>query len=415
MDDTDQITRFLVQQQPSRAAVIGGGFIGIEMAENLIAAGLNVHIIEMSDQVVAPLDKDMACDVHHYLRQKGVSLHFRDRVKRISEQDSHITLELSNGFLETDMVILAIGIKPESQIAKEAGLDIGSRGGIMTDKHMRTSDPDIFAVGDAVEVTDFVTKQAVMVPLAGPANKQARIAADNICGIPSEYEGTQGSAVMKVFDMTVAVTGVNEKSAVRLGLDYDKIFLWLPSHASYYPDANPLSMKIIFHKKSRRILGAQLVGSDGADKRCDVLAAAIRAGMTADDLTQLELCYAPPYSSVKDPVNVAGYVIGNVIEERIKQYHWHDVDKLPRDGSITLLDVRTPEETAQGHIDGSMNIPLNVLREHLRDIDRSKPVFLYCHSGMRSYAGARILMQNGYDAVHLCGGYRLYNAVMRDT
>ena len=409
--DVDAIKRFINQSAPKSAVVVGGGFIGIEMAENLRTTGLRVSIIELSDQIVAPVDIDIACEVHGYLRHKGVSLYLNNGLQKIIEQNGKLTVELSNIALEADMVILAIGVKPESELAKSAGLETNARGGIITDKHMRTSDPNIFAVGDAVEITDFVTGQPAMIPLAGPANKQARIASDNICGILSDYEGTQGSAVIKIFDMTVASTGVNEKTARRLGLNYDKVFLWSPSHAGYYPDAGYMSMKVLFEKHSGKILGAQIVGSKGVDKRCDVLAVAIRAGMTAYDLTHLELCYAPPYSSAKDPVNMAGYMIENLLTGKVKHFHWHDVSALPRDGSVTLLDVRTLFEAKRGSIEGFKNIPIDYLRQHIGELDSSKPVYVHCQSGVRSYIAARILMQNGFEAYHLDGGFRLYHAV----
>jgi len=355
----------------------------------------------------------MACDVHNYLRQKGVSLYLNNGLKKITARDGGLTVELQNGVLSADMLILAIGVKPESSLARQAGLNLNERGGIVVDKHMRTSSPDIYAVGDAVEVTDFVTGQAAMIPLAGPANKQARIAADHICGIDSYYTGTQGSAVIKVFDMTVAATGINEKTARRLGLDYDKVFLWLPNHAGYYPGARPMSLKVIFGKADGKILGAQITGFAGVDKRCDVLAVAIRAGFTAYDLTRLELCYAPPYSSAKDPVNMAGYVIENLLSGKVKNFHWHEVEALPRDGSVTLLDVRFPQEVQQGRIEGFTNIPLDSLREHLGELDSSKPVYIHCQSGLRSYIAARILTQHGFDAYSLSGGWRLYDAVKR--
>ena len=411
ISDTDCIQEYIQKNRPRSAAIIGGGFIGIEMAENLKNIGLDVNIVELSDQVIAPLDIDMACDVHHYLRQNGVSLYLNNGLQKITEQNGKLTVELQNGKIETDMIILAIGIKPENQLAKNAGLDISKRGGISVDKFMRTSDENIYAVGDAVEGIDFVTGQAAMIPLAGPANKQARVAADHICGIKSEYTGTQGSAVIKVFEMTAASTGINEKTAKRLNLNYDKIFLWLPGHVSYYPGSKPMSVKVIFEKESGKILGAQIVGFDGADKRCDILAVAIRAGMTAYDLTELELCYAPPYSSAKDPANMAGYAIENVLTGKVKNFHWHDVAKLPRDGSVILLDVRNPQETARGRIDGFINIPLDLLREHIGGLDQSKSVYVHCHSGMRSYIASRILAQNGFDVYNLSGGYRLYNAV----
>jgi len=414
LSDTDRIKAYIQKQRPRNAAVVGGGFIGIEMAENLKDAGLDVSIIELADQVIAPLDMDMAREVHSYLKQKGVSLYLNNGIKKITAHNNSLVVEISNGALETDMVILAIGVTPESSLAGNAALNINSRGGIVVDRQMRTSDPDIFAVGDAVEITDFVTGQAAMIPLAGPANKQARIAADNICGIPSEYSGTQGSGIIKVFEMTAAFTGINEKTAKRLGLNYDKVFLWTPSHTGYYPGSRQMSMKVIFEKEGGRILGAQISGFDGVDKRCDVLAVAIRAGMTAKDLCALELCYAPPYSSAKDPVNMAGYVIENVLAGKVKNFHWHDVDSLPRDGSVTLLDVRNPMEFAQGHIDGFINIPLTSLRERLGELNRSRPVYAHCFSGMRSYLAVRILSQNGFDSYNLSGGYRLYKA-LRDN
>ena len=409
--DIDLIKEFIIKKHPKSAAVVGGGFIGIEMAENLKEAGLDVSIIELTDQVIAPIDIDIACDVHLYLREKGISLYLNNGLQRITEQINNLTVEIISGSLEIDMVILAIGVKPENQLAKDAGLEISGHGGIIVDKHMRTSDPDIYAVGDAVEVVDFVTGQPAMIPLAGPANKQARIAADNICGISSEYAGTQGSAVIKVFDMTVASTGVNEKTAKRLDLNYDKVFLWLPGHAGYYPGSRAMSMKVIFEKGNGKILGAQIAGFDGVDKRCDVLAVAIRAGMTAYDLTQLELCYAPPYSSAKDPVNMAGYIIENVLTGKVKQFHWHDVDALPRDGSVILLDVRNPQEAANGRIEGFINMPLDTLRKRIGELDKAKPIYVHCHSGMRSYIAVRILAQNGFEAYNLSGGYRLYSAL----
>ena len=424
--DIDRIKNFINENNPRSAAVAGGGFIGIEMAENLMAAGLETSIIELADQVIAPLDFDMACDVHRHLRQQGVTLLLNNGLQKIAEDADGVdgaegagsvdgadglTIELQNGSLRADMLILAIGVRPDSGLAKAAGLDVSGRGGIVTDKHMRTSDPDIYAVGDAAEVTDFVTGQAAMIPLAGPANKQARVAADNICGIPTEYTGSQGSAVIKVFDMTVASTGINEKTAARLGMNYDKVFLWLPGHAGYYPGARPMSMKVIFEKESGKILGAQIAGFEGADKRCDVLAVAIRAGMMAADLTQLELCYAPPYSSAKDPVNMAGFAIENILTGKVKNFHWHEVGDLPRDGSVTLLDVRNPQETALGSIEGFVNIPLDSLRERIGELDVSKPAYVHCQSGMRSYVAARILSQRGFDVYNLSGGYRLYSAV----
>ena len=411
--DTDNIKEYMRKNTPKTAAIVGGGFTGIEIAENLTEAGLDVSVIEFSNQVIAPLDIDMACDVRHNLERHGVKLYLNNGLQKIMDDNGGLRLELQNGMIAADMLILSIGIKPETWLAKSAGLRLNDRGGIVVNKHMRTSDPDIYAAGDAVEITDFVTGQATMIPSASPANKQARIVADNICGIPTEYSGAQGSGIIKVFDMTAAFTGINEKTAKRLNIDYDKVFLWLPNHAGYYPGAKPMSMKVLFEKKSGKILGAQIVGFDGVDKRCDVLATAIRAGMTANDLKQIDLCYAPPYSSAKDPVNMTGYMIENILTGKVKNFHWHDVDVLPRNGSITLLDVRNPQEVMRGKIDGFINIPLDMLRERIEELDKSKPVYVHCHSGMRSYVASRILVQNGFDVYNLNGGFRLYNAMIK--
>jgi NADPH-dependent 2,4-dienoyl-CoA reductase/sulfur reductase-like enzyme/rhodanese-related sulfurtransferase len=410
VSDTDRIKAYIQDRSHRSAVVAGGGYIGVEMAENLKAAGLEVCIAETSDQVIAPMDLDMARDIHHYLRQSGVTLYLNSSVLAVTEEADGLSVELTGRTVKADFVILAAGVRPENKLALDAGLAIGERGGIAVDEGMRTSDEHIFAVGDAVEVVDFVTGQKSMVPLAGPANKQGRIAADNICGLNSRYEGTQGSAIIKIFDMTAASTGINEKTAKRLDLDYDKVFVWLPGHAGYYPGAKSTSAKVIFEKVTGRILGAQMVGFYGVDKRCDVLATAIRAGMTAFDLTRLELCYAPPYSSAKDPVNMAGFVIENLLTGKVKQIHWHDVDALPRDGSVTLLDTRSEWEASKGMIEGFVNIPLDSLRSRLEELDKTKTVYAHCHSGMRSYIAARILAQNGFDVYNIAGGYRLYMA-----
>ncbi|HAN43907.1 MAG TPA: pyridine nucleotide-disulfide oxidoreductase [Ruminococcaceae bacterium] len=409
--DTYKIKDYIQNSKPKSAVVVGAGYIGVEMAENLHNAGLKVTIVEMSEQVIAPLDYDMASDVHRHIESKGVNLILGNAVRRINENENGLDIALNSGEIHADMLIMSIGIKPESGLAKAAGLAVTQRGHIITDDNMLTSDKNIYAVGDVVEVTDFVTGQRVAVPLAGPANKQGRIAADNICGIDSRYTGTQGSAILKVFDMTVATTGINEKTAKALGLNYDKSFTYSASHASYYPGAVNMSIKTIFEKESGKILGAQLVGFDGTDKRCDVFATAIRAGMTAFDLTKLELCYAPPYSSAKDPVNMAGFVIENLLTGKVKNFHWHDVIDLPRDGSVTLLDTRTKLEYENGHIDGFANIPLDELRNRLGELDSSKPVYVTCQVGLRGYVAARILSQNGFDVYNLSGGYRLYNSI----
>ena len=412
--DTDYIKTYIEKSKPQSAVVVGGGYIGVEMAENLKNAGLDVSIVEMSGQVIAPLDMDMACDVHHYLRQSGVSLYLNNGVQAITEDASGLIIQLSDRTICTGFVIMAVGVRPENKLAQEAGLNVGERGGVVVDEHMHTSDEHIYAVGDVVEVTDFVTGQKSMIPLAGPANKQGRIAADHICGLDSRYTGTQGSAILKVFDMAVATTGINEKTAKRLNLNCDKAFVWLPGHAGYYPGAQSTSTKVLFERETGKILGAQMVGFYGVDKRCDVLATAIRAGMTAFDLTRLELCYAPPYSSAKDPVNMAGFVIENLLTGKVKQIHWHDVDALPRDGSVTLLDVRSPQEGMWGPMESFIKIPLDELRGRIGELDSSKPVYALCHSGMRSYIAARILAQSGFDVYNISGGYRLYNSVIHE-
>jgi len=410
--DTVKIKNYVENEHPKEAIVVGGGYIGVEMAENLVRAGVEVTLVEMLNQVIAPLDFDMAQDVHQHLRDKGVKLLLGDAVKTIADQDGRLRVGLAQGELLTDILIMAVGVRPESGLAKAAGLSLNKRGAIITDEHMQTSDPDIYAAGDAVEVTDFVTGQKAVIPLAGPANKQGRIAADNICGIPSAYGGTQGSAIIKVFDMTAAATGVNEKTAQRLGLDYDKSFTYSANHATYFPGALSMSVKILFEKNTGKILGAQIVGYEGVDKRCDVLATAIRAGMTAYDLAKLELCYAPPYSAAKDPVNMAGFVIENLLTGKVSNFHWHDVENLPRDGSVQLLDTRTSGEYENGHIDGFVNIPLDELRGRLSELDKSKKVYVTCQIGLRGYVATRILTQNGFDAYNLSGGYRLYHSVV---
>lgn len=409
--DTYRIKEFIENHRPKTAVIVGGGYIGVEMAENLHRAGLLVTLVELQPQVIAPLDYDMACGVHRHIRSKGVKLLLNTAVKAIQEQNDGLLITTDQGEINTDMLIMAIGVKPESALARKAGLLQSERGAIIVDDSMRTSNPNIYAVGDAVEVTDFVTGQKAVIPLAGPANKQGRIAADNICGIKSRYEGTQGSAILRVFDMTVAATGVNEKTAKRLKLDYEKVFTDSASHAGYYPGATKMSIKTLFQKSDGKILGTQLVGYDGVDKRCDVLATVIRLGGNAEDLTRLELCYAPPYSSAKDPVNMIGFVIQNQLNGLVKNFHWHETADLPRDGSVILLDTRTPSEYTLGHIDGFINIPLDSLRGRLDELDRSKKIYVTCQIGLRGYVACRILSQNGFDCYNLSGGYSLYESI----
>jgi rhodanese-related sulfurtransferase len=308
------------------------------------------------------------------------------------------------------MLIMAVGVRPESGLAREAGLEVNERGFIVVGPDMRTSDPDIYAVGDAVEITDFVTGQKGAAALAGPASKQGRIAAGSIAGLAEEYRGTQGSAVVKFFDMTLASTGINEKTAKKFNLQYEKSYTYSPDHADYYPGASGMAIKIIFEKGSGKLLGAQLSGLQGVDKRCDVLATAIRGGMTVSDLARLELCYAPSFSSVKDPVNMVGFTAENIITGRMRVFHWHDVRNLPRDGSVHLLDVRTPEEYAENHIEGFINMPLDYIRSRIGELDKAKRVYVTCRIGLRGYIAARILAQNGFEVYNLSGGQRLYNS-----
>ena len=414
--DTIKIREYVEEEFPESAVVVGGGYIGVEMAENLKNAGVAVTIVELADHVIAPLDYDMACDVHRYLKEKGVGLILKNGVQAIKEEGGKLKLTLSDGEIETDMVIMAVGVRPDTALAKEAGLELNKRGAIVVNEHMLTSDPDIYAVGDAVEVTDFVTGEKAYIPLAGPANKQGRIAADNICGIPTTYKNTLGSAVLKIFDMTVATTGVNERAAKAAGLDYDKVYTYSNSHASYYPGSTGMSIKTLYEKGTGKILGAQIVGFDGVDKRCDVLATAIRAGMTAKDLTELELCYAPPFGSAKDPVNFVGYVIENTLAGRVKNFFWDDVAKLPRDGSVTLLDVRTDLERENGQdIEGFIHIPVDELRARAGELDKSKPVYIHCRTGLRSYVACCMLAGMGFDCYNLSGGWRLYESILSET
>jgi NADPH-dependent 2,4-dienoyl-CoA reductase/sulfur reductase-like enzyme/rhodanese-related sulfurtransferase len=384
------------------AAVIGGGFIGLEMAENLAREGLEVSIIEAAPQIATVLDEDVACEAASYLRSQGIKIYTSATVEDISA-------------LEADIVILSVGVRPESELAARAGLNMSERGLILTDETMKTSDEHIYAVGDAVAVRHFVSGAEMHIALAGPANKQGRIAADNICGIKSRYKGTQGSSIIKLFDMTVAATGLNERQIKQLGIPYDKVFLWSSSHATYYPGASNMSLKVLFNTETGKILGAQIAGQTGVDKRIDVLATAIRAGMTAQDLTELELSYAPPFSSAKDPVNMAGYVIENLLTGKLRQHHWHDVEDLEKRSDIVLLDVRTEEEFGNGHFKNAVNIPLHTLRDRLHELRGKGPLYVSCQSGLRSYIAVRILMQNGFDCSNLAGGYRLYAAVRNNA
>nr|WP_325195739.1 FAD-dependent oxidoreductase [uncultured Oscillibacter sp.] len=415
VEDTFRIREYIDRNHPQSAVLAGGGFISLELAENLRELGMEVTIVQRPKQLMNPFDPDMASFIHSEMRRHGVKLALGHTVEGFEEKNGGVDVLLKDEApLHADMVVLAIGVSPDTHLAQEAGLELGVKGSIVVNDRMETSVPDIYAVGDAVQVKHFVTGQDVLLSLAGPANKQGRIAADNICGGDSRYRGSQGSSVIKVFDMTAASTGVNETNARKAGLDVDTVILSPMSHAGYYPGGKVMTMKVVFEKKTYRLLGAQIVGYEGVDKRIDVLATAIRAGMKATELKDLDLAYAPPYSSAKDPVNMAGFMIENIASGVLKQWHLADVDNLPRDGSVTLLDTRTVEEFTLGHIDGFTNIPVDELRERLGELDKGKPVYVICQSGLRSYIACRILAGNGFECYNFSGGFRFYDAVMND-
>lgn len=415
VEDTLRIHDYVRREKPQSAVLVGGGYIGIEVAENLRELGLDVTIVQRPKQLMNTLDYDMATFVHAKLREKGIRLELCRSVSGFEERDGQIlTLIDGQDPLPADLVLLAIGVTPDSGLAKQAGLALGIKGSIVVNDRMETSAPDIYAVGDAVQVKHAVTGQDALIALAGPANKQGRIAADNICGLDSRYRGSQGSSIIKVFDLTVASTGLTEKAAASAGIDADCVVLSPGSHASYYPGARPMTMKVVFEKQTFRLLGAQIAGGEGVDKRIDVLAVALHAGMRADELKDLDLAYAPPYSSAKDPVNMAGFMVENLKRGLVRQWHWDEEPSLARDGSITLLDVRTAAEYERGHIDGFRNIPVDELRERLGELDRDKPLYVICQSGLRSYIACRILAQEGFDCRNFSGGYRFYAAVTKE-
>ena len=415
VEDTLRIRAFVEKARPKSVVLAGGGYIGLELAENLRELGMEVTIVQRPKQLLNPLDYDMACFVHAKLREKGIHLALGRTVEGFVQRGRAVEVLLKDEApLQADMVILAIGVTPDTRLAREAGLSLGIKGSIVVNERMETSVPDIYAVGDAVEVRHFISGQKALISLAGPANKQGRIAADNICGGNSVFLGSQGSSVIKVFDMTVATTGINVQTARKAGIDCDQVVLSPASHATYYPGGKLMTMKVVYEKGTYRLLGAQIVGSEGVDKRMDVLATAMHAGLTALQLKDLDLCYAPPYSSAKDPVNIAGFMVENLAHGKVRQFHWDEVDALPRDGSVTLLDVRTPEEFALGHMEGFRNLPVDSLRPNLSLLDPSKPVYVVCQSGLRSYLACRILEQHGFTAYNFSGGYRFYESVVLD-
>lgn len=409
--DTVAVKTYIEEHQAKKAVVAGGGFIGLEVAENLRDLGMDVTLVEMADQVIPSIDADMAAQVHGHMRQKGLHLMLGSALQKIEDTETGVSLTVNGETIDADLLVMAIGVRPASEIAVKAGLPANAKGALIVNSAMETGVDGIYAVGDLIEITHFVTGEKGYIPLAGPANKQGRIAADNICGIPSRYTGTQGSSILKVFDLAVASTGITEKTAKALHLNYEKSFTFSANHATYYPGATNMSIKTIFEKDTGKILGVQIVGNDGVDKRCDVFSTAIRAGMTAKDLTELELCYAPPFGSAKDPVNMAGYVIENMMSGLVKTFHWHDIEKISKDPNAFLLDTRNPMEYMAGTIPGFVNIPLDSLRDRLDEIPKDKTIYVTCQIGLRGYIAARILMQNGYDVYNLSGGYRLYQTI----
>ena len=414
VEDTFRIKSYIKKYRPQSVILAGGGFISLELAENLCNLGIEVTIIQSGNQLMAPFDTDMSAFIHNELRRQGIKLVFGNKVEKITAENNATVVLDSGCTLQADMVVVAIGVVPDTSLAKGAGLELGIKDSIVVNDKMETSIQDIYAVGDAVQIKNFVTKQEDLIALAGPANKQGRIAADNICGLNSRYTGSQGSSVIKIFDLTAATTGISEKKARNIGLETDSVILSPASHAGYYPGAMVMTMKVVFEKGTYRLLGAQIIGYDGVDKRIDVLATAIRAGMKATGLKELDLAYAPPYSSAKDPVNMAGFMIENIENGVLKQWHVEDAENLPRDGSVTLLDTRTVREYQRGHIEGFYNIPVDELRDRVDELDKNKPIYVICQSGLRSYISCRILEGNGYTAYNFAGGFRFYEVVTSD-
>jgi NADPH-dependent 2,4-dienoyl-CoA reductase/sulfur reductase-like enzyme/rhodanese-related sulfurtransferase len=411
--DVERITAWIKDCKACRAVVVGGGYIGLEMAEQLKNRGLGVTLVEAMPQVMTPLDPEMAAWLHAELRAKGVELHLGDSVAAFespkpgeSARASVVVLR-SGKRIEADIVVLGLGVRPETSLAKNAGLELGALGGVRVNEHLQTSDPKIYAVGDAVEVHDRVTGAWSIIPLAGPANRQGRIAADNIFNRPARYQGTWGTAILRLFNLTAGCTGANEKSLRRAGIPFQALHLHPGSHAGYYPGAEPIAMKILFAPGTGKLLGAQAVGHDGVDKRIDVLATALKAGMTVDDLAELELAYAPPFGSAKDPVNLAGMVGQNVLKREVELAQWHEVATLDPSRTV-LLDVRRPDERAKGFIPGSIHIPLDEIRSRMNELPRDREIVVHCQSGQRSYFACRILSQNDFRVRNLTGSFRTW-------
>lgn len=407
--DTDKIKNYVDINKPQKALVVGGGFIGLEMVENLHERGVEVTLVHSRDQVMKPVDYEMASVLHTHLIEKGVKLILKDKPAKIEDNGKKVVLK-SGKEIETDMIILSIGVTPESKIAKEAGIEVNEKGAIVVDSKMRTSNEDIYAIGDAVQVIDFVNKKPTMIPLAWPANRQGRLVADILSGKDVEYKGTLGSLVAKVFDLTVAATGNNEKTLRDLDIPYEAIHIHPASHAGYYPGATQISFKMLFDPKTGKILGAQGVGKDGIDKRIDLIANSIKAGFTVYDLQDTEVCYAPPYNSAKDPVNMMGYCGANIMENIVENTQWYEIEDLVKNEEY-ILDVREEYEVSNGSIPNVVNIPLGQLRDRLNEIPKDRKIYVCCQVGLRGYIGCTILNQYGYNTSNIDGGYKTYSSI----
>ncbi len=412
VDDSVKIREYIEENNPKNVVIIGGGYIGVEMAENIKHyERINVTIIEKNSHLIPPLDRDVASIVHNKLRDKDIEIILNNGVKEIKESKNIFNIILDKGEVKADYIILSIGVRPETKIAKEAGIILNSKGSIIVDDNMKTNDKDIYALGDAIEIKNYITKMPDYIPLAGPANRQARIVANNICGIDSKYNGTMGSSILKLFDYNLAMTGLNEMTCKFQNIEYKKIIITPFSHATYYPGANEMIVKVIYSSKEKALLGAQVIGKDGVDKVCDILATAIRSKLSIYDLEDLELCYAPPFSSAKSVVNVVGNVIENELNGLVENVSWEDVEKIY---NPYVLDVRTPKEYSFGCFDNAINIPVDELRENISKLDKENIIYVYCKTGVRSYIACRILMQNGFKVKNIMGGYSLYKQIKED-
>ena len=409
VEDTFKMKKFIQDKNPKRVVIIGGGFIGMEMLENLLNLGLEVTLIEGSNQLLGQLDGDMASFVHVKLKNLGIRFSLNTVVSKFEDTGKGLNVFVDNQMiLQTDIVLMTIGVVPETSFIKNTSITLGIKGSIVVNEKMETSIEDIYAVGDAVEVNNFVTNERGLILLAGPANKQARIAADNICGLNSRYQGFQSSSILKLFDWTIASTGISEKQAKKLNINYEKVILSPNSNASYYPYGDIMTIKVLYNKNNLHILGAQIIGTKGVDKRIDVFATAMRAQLKATELVNLDLSYAPPYSSAKDPVNMVGYIIENIEHGLVKQFHFEELEQIKKNHAVILLDTRTPFEYVRGHLEGFINIPIDELRQRLGELSPHKTIYVMCQSGMRSYLACRILSQNGFHCYNFSGGYRFY-------